>query len=247
MAKREVSTHLEKPIETLDARVLIVGGTGGIGLALAERYASLGSEVILTSRSAERAEAAAAEIGGNTRGIALDIAEPEKIAGMLADVGEIDRLLIVAVERDHNSVRDYDIAKARRGVTVKLVGYTEIIHTMLDRFSDEASVVIFGGLASERPYPGSTTITMVNGAVRSMIKTFAVELAPIRFNAIHPGIIGDTPAWKDKPEALEAVRARTPGGRLATTEDVVDAVKFLFNNRGVNGVNLVVDGGWMLQ
>jgi NAD(P)-dependent dehydrogenase (short-subunit alcohol dehydrogenase family) len=233
--------------DTLDARVLIVGGTGGIGRALAERYDSLGSDVVITSRDAERAAAAAAEIGPNVRGIPLDIAEPERIAEMLSGVGEIDRLLIVAVERDSNSVRDYDLAKARRAVTVKLVGYTEIVHAMLDRFSDDASVVIFGGLASERPYPGSTTITMVNGAVRSMIKTMAVELAPIRFNAIHPGIIADTPAWKDKPEALEAVRARTPGGRLAMTEDVVDAVKFLFNNKGVNGVNLVIDGGWMLK
>jgi len=232
--------------DKLDAKVLIIGGTGGIGRALAERYASLESEVVLTSRSAERAEQTAREIGGNVRGIALDIAEPAKIADQLSGVGKIDRLLIVAVERDHNSVRDYDVAKAIRGVTVKLVGYTEIVHTMLDRFTKDASVVIFGGLAAERPYPGSTTITMVNGAVKSMIKTFAVELAPIRFNAIHPGIIGDTPAWKDKPEALERVKARTPGGRLATTEDVVDAVKFLFNNKGVNGVNLVVDGGWML-
>jgi NAD(P)-dependent dehydrogenase (short-subunit alcohol dehydrogenase family) len=234
--------------DKLDAKVLIVGGTGGIGRALAERYSSLESEVILTSRSAERAEATAKEIGGNVRGIALDIAEPEGIAESLADVGgEIDRLLIVAIERDYNTVRDYDLEKARRAVTVKIVGYTEVVHQMLDRFSDEASVVIFGGLAGQRPYPGSTTVTMVNGAVSSMIKTMAVELAPIRFNAIHPGIIGDTPAWKDKPEALAKVAERTPGGRLATTEDVVDAVKFLFNNKGVNGINLVVDGGWMLQ
>lgn len=237
----------EKPVETLDARVLIVGGTGGIGRALAERYASLGCDVILTSRSAERAEATASEIGSNVRGIALDIAEPEQIQPMLADVGEIDRLLIVAIERDYNTVRDYDIAKARRAVTVKLVGYTEVVHALLERFSDQASVVIFGGLAGQRPYPGSTTVTMVNGAVSSMIRTMAVELAPIRFNAIHPGVIGDTPAWSDKPEAIEAIAARTPGGRLATTEDVVDAVKFLFNNRGVNGVNLIVDGGWILQ
>ena len=234
--------------DKLDAKVLIIGGTGGIGRALAERYASLESEVILTSRSAERAEQAAKEIGGNTRGIALDIAEPENIETQLADIGnEIDRLLIVAIERDYNTVREYDLAKAKRAVTVKIVGYTEVVHQLLDRFSDEASVVIFGGLAGQRPYPGSTTVTMVNGAVSSMIRTMAVELAPIRFNAIHPGIIGDTPAWKDKPEALEAVRARTPGGRLATTADVVDAVKFLFNNKGVNGINLVVDGGWMLQ
>jgi NAD(P)-dependent dehydrogenase (short-subunit alcohol dehydrogenase family) len=233
--------------DKLDAKVLIIGGTGGIGRALAERYASLDSEVILTSRSAERAAATAAEIGGKVQGIALDIAEPEGIAASLADVGEIDRLLIVAIERDYNTVREYDIEKARRAVTVKLVGYTEVVHAMLGRFSEDASVVIFGGLAGERPYPGSTTVTMVNGAVRSMIKTMAVELAPIRFNAIHPGVIGDTPAWADKPEALAAIRARTPGGRMATTDDVVDACKFLFNNKGVNGVNLVVDGGWMLQ
>ena len=233
--------------EKLDVTVLIVGGTGGIGRALAERYASLGSDVVITSRSADRAAATAAEIGPNVRGIALDIAEPEKIADMLANVGQIDRLLIVAIERDSNSIRNYDIAKARRAVTVKLVGYTEVVHAMLDRLSKDTSVVIFGGLAGQRPYPGSTTVTMVNGAVSSMIKTMAVELAPIRFNAIHPGVIGDTPAWSDKPEALAAARARTPGGRLATTEDVVDAVKFLFNNKGVNGVNLVVDGGWILQ
>jgi len=74
------------------------------------------------------------------------------------------------------------------------VGYTEVVHTMLDRMNPDASVVIFGGLAGQRPYPGSTTVTMVNGAVTAMVKTMAVELAPIRFNAIHPGIIGDTPA-----------------------------------------------------
>ena len=102
--------------DKLDARVLIVGGTGGIGRALAVRYASLGSDVLITSRDAGRAAAAAAEIGPNVRGIALDIAEPEKIAGMLADVGRIDRLLIVAIERDSNTVRNYDIAKARRAV-----------------------------------------------------------------------------------------------------------------------------------
>jgi NAD(P)-dependent dehydrogenase (short-subunit alcohol dehydrogenase family) len=63
---------------------------------------------------------------------------------------------------------------------------------------------------------------------------------------VHPGIIPDTPAWQEKREALAAIEKRTPGGRLATTEDVVDAVDFLFTNRGVNGINLVIDGGWLL-
>jgi NAD(P)-dependent dehydrogenase (short-subunit alcohol dehydrogenase family) len=109
-----------------------------------------------------------------------------------------------------------------------------------------ASAVLFGGLASERPYPGSTSITTVNGAVSSLIRTLAVELAPVRFNAIHPGIISDSPAWEQKKEAIAAIEKRTPGGRLATTEDVVGSVDFLFTNRGVNGINLMVDGGWLL-
>ena len=91
--------------DRLDAKVLIVGGTGGIGRALAERYSSLGSDVVITSRDAGRAAATAAEIGGKVRGIALDIAEPERIAEMLSGVGNIDRLLIVAIERDPLAVR----------------------------------------------------------------------------------------------------------------------------------------------
>lgn len=109
-----------------------------------------------------------------------------------------------------------------------------------------ASVVLFGGLAKERPYPGSTTITTVNGAVSSMIRTLAVELAPVRFNAIHPGIIGDTPEWAGKAEALERTIARTPLKRLATMEDVAGATLFLLDNQAVNGVNLNIDGGWVL-
>jgi NAD(P)-dependent dehydrogenase (short-subunit alcohol dehydrogenase family) len=106
-------------------------------------------------------------------------------------------------------------------------------------------VVLFGGRAKDRPYPGSTTVTAVNGAVSTMIVAFAIELAPIRFNAIHPGIVGDSPYWKDKN--LDAVIARTPTKRLATMADVVDATVFLLENRSVNGVNLYVDGGWLLM
>jgi NAD(P)-dependent dehydrogenase (short-subunit alcohol dehydrogenase family) len=115
----------------------------------------------------------------------------------------------------------------------------------LDRLSDDSSVVLFGGRAKDRPYPGSTTVTTVNGGISSLIRTLAIELAPIRFNAIHPGIIGDSPFWSGKP--LDAVVARTPTKRLATKEEVVDATVFLLENRAMNGTNLYVDGGWMLM
>jgi NAD(P)-dependent dehydrogenase (short-subunit alcohol dehydrogenase family) len=73
-----------------------------------------------------------------------------------------------------------------------------------------------------------------------------VELAPIRVNAVHPGFVCDSPIWSAKPHALEAPRERTPLGRLATMQDVVGAVDFLLGNRAVNGIDLPVDGGWLL-
>lgn len=231
--------------------IVVIGGTSGIGRGTAEMYAERGDNVIISGRDLERTKKIAGEIGkgrdGSVSAIAMDLAEPEKIAGALKDIEAVDHLAIVAIERDSNSVKDYDIDRAKRLVTVKLVGYMEIIHTLFERMSEDASVVLFGGLAKERPYPGSTTVTSVNGAVTSMIRTLAVELAPIRFNAIHPGIIGDSPAWKEKTEIIKKTEERTPGGTLATTEDVVGAVDFLLTNKGVNGVNLFVDRGWVLM
>ena len=81
-----------------------------------------------------------------------------------------------------------------------------------------------------------------------MVRTLAVELGPVRVNAIHPGIVGDTDAWSGKPdEVLEAVRVRTPTGRLASTADVAGSILFMLDNQGVNGVNLAIDGGWLLR
>lgn len=225
--------------------VLIVGGTGGIGRELAAHYIERGREVIITGRDPANAEAVASELDGKATGMGFDLAEPEKIASALKDVGDVDKLVLSAIARDNNPVREYDVESARYLATMKVVGYTEVIHTLLDRLSDDSSVVLFGGRAKDRPYPGSTTVTAVNGAISTMITTFAVELAPIRFNAIHPGIVGDSPYWVDKP--LDAVIARTPTKRLCTMEDVVDAVVFLLENRSVNGVNLYIDSGWLLM
>jgi NAD(P)-dependent dehydrogenase (short-subunit alcohol dehydrogenase family) len=231
----------------MSGQVVIVGGTSGIGRQLAKVLADRGEDVVISGRDAARSQAVAKEIGGRTRGIAMDISRPKEIAGCLTDIGKVKYLVLAAIERDENSVKNYNIESAIRLVTLKLVGYTEVIHALAPRFDKDASVVLFGGLAKERPYPGSTTVTTVNGGVTSMIRTLAVELAPVRFNAVHPGVIGDTPAWNGKPpEVLERIRVRTPIGRLATTDEVVHSVIFLLDNGAVNGVNLNVDGGWLL-
>ncbi|HSB39340.1 MAG TPA: SDR family oxidoreductase [Gaiellaceae bacterium] len=225
--------------------VVIVGGTQGLGREVAQAYADDGRDVVVTGRDQGRAEAAAEEIGGSTRGIGFDLCDPCGIAERLADVGDVDYLVLAAIERDTNSVRDYDIPAALRLVTLKLVGYTEVIHALGPRLGGDSAILVFGGLARDRPYPGSTTVTTVNGAVTSMVRTLVIELAPTRVNALHPAIVGDSPQWRDMPaERMQALVDRTPIGRLVTMAEIVGASRFLLENEAVNGINLVVDGGW---
>ena len=248
-----------------EGMVVVIGGTSGLGLEVARHYVDRGRTVVVSSRDRSRAEMVAKEIagegqagvgaegrgdggGGRAAGIGLDLSRPEEISAALGDVGPVSRLVVAAIERDENRVRDYDIERAIRLATLKLVGYTEVVHCLADRFTDDAAIVLFGGLAKDRPYPGSTTVSTVNGGISGMVSTLATELAPVRVNAIHPGIVGDSPYWAAKPpELLEAVRARVPTGRLVAMADIVDATVFLLENRSVNAVDLRVDGGTLLM
>lgn len=234
-------------MSTATGAVVVIGGTSGIGLEVARHYASAGRDVVLTGRDLGRAEAVAGELGPSARGAAVDLSDPHGIAGGLAAVGPVQHLVLAGIERDANTVTDYDVDRAIRLTTLKLVGYTEVVHTLLSRMDREnGSVLLFGGQAKERPYPGSTTVSTINGGVVGMVTTMAVELAPLRINSLHPGIVGDSPFWEGKEGALENVVARTPTKRLVSMADVVGATVFLLENRAMNAVHLPVDGGWLL-
>jgi NAD(P)-dependent dehydrogenase (short-subunit alcohol dehydrogenase family) len=227
-----------------DGAVVVVGGTRAIGLALAHHYAGEGREVVITGQSPDNVAAAVDEVGGTVRGVTFDLADPHAISAALADVGPVRRLALVAIDRDQNNVVEYDIDRAIRLVTLKLVGYTAVVSALRGRFTEDASVLLFGGMAKERPYPGSTTVTTVNGGVVGLTRTLVEELKPLRVNSIHPGVVGDTPYWSEKPAAIAKYTSETPIGRLAVKDEVVDAAVFLLENGAVNGVELIVDGGW---
>jgi len=227
-----------------DGAVVIIGGTRAIGHELGKHYLGLGRPVILTGQDAASVEAAVAGVGGAATGLTFDLAEPTSIGPALAAVGPVRRLVLAAIDRDSNTVADYDLVKAIRLVTLKLVGYTEVVHSLRSRLTDDASIVLFGGMAKERPYPGSTTVTTVNGGVVGLTRTLVEELSPLRVNSIHPGVVGDSPYWSEKPGAIAKYTSETPIGRLTTMAEIVDATVFLLENTGVNGVDLIVDGGW---
>jgi NAD(P)-dependent dehydrogenase (short-subunit alcohol dehydrogenase family) len=230
-----------------DGCVLVVGGNSGLGKEIARHYASAGRRVVLTGRDAPRTAEVVRELGGDVTGITFDLADPHAIAPALAPVGPVSAVVLAAIERDENSVRDYDIDRAIRLATIKLVGYTEVIHALVDRLTPDASIVVFGGLAKERPYPGSTTVSTVNGGVVGLVRTLCHELAPMRINSIHPGVVEDSPYWAGKTAALDRIRARTLTGRMVRMADIVDATRFLIENPSVNGIELFVDGGWIIN
>ncbi len=226
--------------------VVVVGGTSELGKSVAVHYAEKGHPVVVTGREPGRAQQIAAEIGHGALGINFDLSKPSEIGPALAGVKDVQYLVLVSISRDENSVKNYDIKQAVELVTLKLVGYPEVVHALLPQMRPDGAVLMYGGMAKERPYPGSTTVTSINGGVSTLVRAMSVELAPLRINAIHPGVVGETPYWADKPAGvLEALSARTLTGKLVTVKDVTDAAIFLLENQGVNGVNLDVDGGWV--
>jgi NAD(P)-dependent dehydrogenase (short-subunit alcohol dehydrogenase family) len=227
--------------------MLIVGGTHGIGLEIARRYAGEGWSIIVAGRDGSHAKSMATEIGGDTRGIALDLSQPEEVAGALTDLDTVDHIVLSAIIRDTNTIADYDIAAARYLAIMKIVGYTAVVSALRDRLAQDGSVVLFGGRAKDRPYPGSTTVSAVNGGISGMVRTLALQLAPRRVNAIHPGIVGDSPYWSQKDDYIAKIREATPTGRSVAIADIIDGVDFLIRNRSANGIDLYIDGGWLLQ
>lgn len=231
-------------------KIVIVGATQGVGLALAYACAREGNNVILSGRDSVRAELVADAIAeaippgrGNVAGIGLDLSQPHTIGAALETIGQVDHVVIAGMVRDSNTLANYSIDRAIMLATTKIAGYTAVVHHLRDRLEGGGSVLLFGGRAKDTPYPGSTTVTAVNSAVVGLVKTLAVEIAPVRVNAIHPGLVADSPFWIEKSDVLQDEQEKTLSGRLPLMRDIVDGCFFLMRNPAANGVNLGLDGG----
>jgi NAD(P)-dependent dehydrogenase (short-subunit alcohol dehydrogenase family) len=230
----------------VDGTTVVVGGSAGLGRQVAKHFADAGRPVVIAGRDGAQAARVASELGPLVSSVSLDLCRPGEIGDKLTGIAAVDHLVITPVDRTRNSVSEHDAEAAMRLATMKLVGYTQVVHCLLPVLHEASAVLLFGGASKDRPYPGSTTVTSVNGAISAMVTAFALELAPIRVNAIHPGVVGDSPAWQGSEAFLEDVLNKTPARRLVTMQDVVGAAAFLLENRAVNGVNLQVDAGWTL-
>ncbi|HVU60364.1 MAG TPA: SDR family oxidoreductase [Mycobacteriales bacterium] len=227
------------------ANSIVIGGSAGLGRFIATRFASRGDDVVITSRDVGRAVAVAEEIEGNVTGIAVDLSKPSGLESQLASITAVDHLVLTAISQFPNTLREFDVEEATAAVVTKLVGYPEVVRLLHPRMSAGACVVLFGGVAKDRPYPGSTIVTTHNGGISALARTLAVEIAPHRVNALHPGVVGDSPKWAAMPD--HPAIPRTPLGRLVTMAEIADATDFLLGNGGINGQDLTIDGGFSIN
>src|SRR5436190_2040113 len=123
-------------------RTVVVGGTSGLGLEVARHRTKQGDDVVVTGRDPGRAADVASSLGRDVRGIGFDLADPRSITPALADVGPVDHLVLAAIDRDENTVRDYSVERALRLATLKLVGYTEVVHLLLPSMHEGSAVVV---------------------------------------------------------------------------------------------------------
>jgi NAD(P)-dependent dehydrogenase (short-subunit alcohol dehydrogenase family) len=231
--------------------IVIVGGTSGLGFSIAQAADALGVKVTIAGRGRERAAEIARSISPRAAGLHIDLEDSSSIDQALADGELIDHLVLTPVYGVNQSIKDFKVEEASRAARIKIVAFAEIVSKALPRMKPTSSIVLFGGVAKARPYPGSTMVTIVNGGMVGMARTLAIELAPIRVNGISPGLVEDSPRWQKRIQegagpAVEAMRSRTPCRRLPLTEDIVHGVFFLMDNRAANGIDLELDGGVLL-
>src|SRR3984885_13487499 len=228
--------------------VVVVGGTSGIGLSLAKAAQAIGCKLTVTGRGTERTAETAKSIGPGVIGCNLDLDDAGSIDTALKEGSAIDHLVLLPLYQVATTVKDFNVGEANKLLHIKLTGYIKAVSTALPRLKPTSSIVLFGGLAKERPYPTSTMVTVANAGISGVMRTLAVELAPIRVNSVSPGLVGDSPKWdaivkKGENPLVNAMTSRTPTRRLAAMNDVINAVFFLLDNSSVNGVDLPIDGG----
>ena len=228
-------------------RVLIFGGTSGIGLAIARLATAEGALVTVVGRSEERIAAAAAELPRG-RAMRADITIDGDVARVIDGEETIDHLVCTTGERAPGRVTTIDMGAARRAFDVKFWGPMAAVRLAAPKL--RGSVTLIAGAAAWSPTVESVVTSSVNGAVVALCRALAVDLAPVRANAVSPGLI-DTPLWSamsesDRQAMFTATGAALPVGRVGRAEEVGEAVLFLMTNGFVTGTTLHIEGGQRL-
>ena len=236
-------------------RIVILGGSAGIGLAVAKRAAAEGADVIIASHDAERVARAVAAIktvgAGSAAGHALDLRSQPAVRGLFEKLGDLDHLVYTAGEELLIApLSDLDLGAARAFFDLRYWGALAAIQAAKPHLARDGSIVLTSGAAGHRPHAGFVIGASICSAMEAVTRTLAVELAPIRVNVVTPGFV-DTELWSNVPADAKAqmfrdAAAKLPVGRIGTPDDIAEHYVSFMRGRYVTGQALVVDGGGLL-
>jgi NAD(P)-dependent dehydrogenase (short-subunit alcohol dehydrogenase family) len=234
-----------------DTRIVILGGTSGIGLATARAAAAAGASLVVASANPERVDAALEQLPAGAEGYAVDLADEHAIRDLFARLGAFDHLVYTAGGPLYIApLGELDLAEARRAYDVRVWGALAAARYAAPQIRAGGSITLSSGGAAVRPTPGWSVAASICGAVESMTRALALELAPLRVNAVAPGLVR-TELWR--PLGEEATRGlyasygtSLPVGRVGEPEDIAETFLYVLRNAYTTGTIVAVDGGGLL-
>jgi NAD(P)-dependent dehydrogenase (short-subunit alcohol dehydrogenase family) len=228
-------------------KVVVVGGSSGIGLAAAELAKAQGAEVIVASRNADKVKAAAAKLGA--KGISADVTNDQSVADLFRACGPVDHVVVSAAQLRTGPFKTVAMDDVRATLEAKLWGAWRCARAA--DIKPGGSLTLVSGFLSIRPRPNSAIVSASNGALESLTRALALELAPVRVNCVSPGII-DTPIRAAMPEAarremLAKTAAALPVGRVGVGEDIARQILTFMTVGFATGSIVYIDGGALIS
>jgi NAD(P)-dependent dehydrogenase (short-subunit alcohol dehydrogenase family) len=232
-------------------RVVVLGGSSGIGFEGAQQVAAQGATPIIASSNADRVKQALARLDGEAEGHTLDLSNEQDVRRLFEGLGDFDHLVFTAGDSlQLNELVATDLAKARQAFELRYWAVLAAIKYASSHIREGGSIVLTTGIAGERPIKGWTLAASVCGAIVSLTRALAVELAPIRVNAVSPGVVR-TNLWKnmqdgDREAMYSQVGESLLVGRVGEASEIARAYLFLMEEGYSTGQTVVVDGGGVL-
>lgn len=232
-------------------RVVVIGGSSGIGMAVARRAIEAGARVVIGSSDADKVQAAVRALGGRATGAAIDVRDEASVAAFFAAAGSFDHLVFTAGDwgglRAPQRIAELDPVAAGDLFAVRFWGALSAIKHALGGIAETGSITITNGVVAHRPRKDGALSTAMAGAIEHLTRALAVDLAPLRVNAVCPGLIL-TDVWSSIPEdqreaRLRSMTAMQPLPRAGDPDEVAEAYLYLMSGGFSTGQVLVVDGG----
>jgi NAD(P)-dependent dehydrogenase (short-subunit alcohol dehydrogenase family) len=231
-------------------RILIIGGTSGIGFAVAEAAGRDGGEIVVASSAPAKVDAAIQRLGGGAAGAPIEVKDARNVEAFFARAGRFDHLVFTAGDWDtggRGPLAETDLERAREVFSVRFWGALTVAKHAQKTLAASGSITLTDGMIAHRPRKGSALSTAMAGAIEHLTRGLAVDLAPIRVNAVCPGLVR-TDIWARIPESqreeqfLRMTKAQ-PLARVGEPAEVAEAYLYLMRASYTTGQVLHVDGG----